>query len=109
VFERDLTVIKEVKPMSRFDYDKLMAQTVDQLHKWKKAKDREGGPRKDPFGYPKLDDFINWNVFVPDSHVTDLFSREREVEISAREYICLVLFYRLYFCISDIYEFLLSN
>jgi hypothetical protein len=38
-----------------------------------------------------------------------LFPRDQEVEITAREFILLVLFSRLYFCISDIYEFVLTN
>jgi hypothetical protein len=86
-----------------------MAQVVDQLHKWKKARERDREPEKKQIGCPELDGLLNWGALDPEAPTpADLFSREQEVEITAREFVCLVLFYRLYFCILDIYEFALS-
>jgi hypothetical protein len=94
-------VSKEMKPIAKSDYDKLMVQTIGQLYKWKKGREKEG--RVEEGKFPAIDELVNWEVFEEDGRSSDLFKMDKEVEINVREFICLVLFYRLYLCISEIY------
>lgn len=56
VFGRDLTINKEMKHLSRVDYEKSMTTGIAHLQKWQKQ--LKG--TSEPIQYPHLDGLVNW-------------------------------------------------
>lgn len=74
IFNRDLIINKEMKQLSRADYERTLSSTITQLQKFKKQQESKPQPDPEP---PCLDFLLSLECLAPSSKSLDLFPLQK--------------------------------